>query len=593
MRRLELLPPAALESLASLIAAIDAAEIAAVPWQRQIHIHFLRNFAIEPLEPYIKYYLLREEIKPNISFGGYDSMEQEILDPDSLLNRNPPDIIVLSLLVECFDRNSTVRNWTADRALARLNYLVNSVIASTNAVILVNTMPPPVDIMLSGNLKEHRNSERERINDRLIGLAKEQPDRIVLSDWNHYLSMMPTADAVDPRFWKLSQAPFKRDFLKRYANDIAKLAYGVRTPTKKCLILDCDNTLWGGVVGEDGQDGIHLHSTEIPGRHFHLFQQSILNLHERGIMIALCSKNNEQDVWDVIESHPNCLLKKDHLVAWRINWENKATNIVSIVKELNIGLDSVVFIDDSPQECALVEELLPEVTTIQRPSDLTRIADVLTAGGLFDSSTSSNEDRFRTQMYRQEAKRKDERNKFDDITTYLKSLSTETTVARVRDEGLARIAQLTQRTNQFNLTTRRYSETEIREFVDNPDAAVFSMSVSDRYGDMGVTGVMIARRKGSTAVIDTFLLSCRVLGRQLEFAFIDQCMRQIESGWSVDSWEAEYSPTKKNDQVSDFWDRVGLERKKGGTGGTGTQFYSAEIFSRPEDYLNIMNVHVE
>jgi FkbH-like protein len=590
MRRLELLPDVALKSLASLIAAVDAAENIGIPWQKQVRIHFLRNFAIEPLEPYLKYYLMREEAKPLITFGGYDSMEQEILDPDSTLNRNSPDIIVLSLLIECFDRNSTVSDWTADRALVRLDDLINSVIANTNAIILANIMPPPVDIMLSGKLKEHKNSELERINDRLIQIAKEKPDRVVLSDWNHYLSTLPTADAVDSRFWRLSQAPFKRGFLNQYANDIAKLARGIRAPAKKCLVLDCDNTLWGGVVGEDGQDGILLHSTESPGRYFHLFQQSVLSLHERGVMIALCSKNNEQDVWDVIESHPNCLLKKDHLVAWRINWENKATNIVSIAEELNIGLDSMVFIDDSPQECALVQEILPEVMTIQRPDDLARMADVLTTGGLFDSPTSSNEDRFRTQMYQQEAKRKDERNKFDDLTAYLNSLSTETTIERVRDEGLARIAQLTQKTNQFNVTTRRYSETEIREFVDSPDTAVFSMSVADRYGDMGVTGVMIARRNGLKVVIDTFLLSCRVLGRQLEFAFIDQCMRQIEKMWRVESWEAEYSPTRKNSQVSDFWDRVGFERKKGVSE---TQYYSAEIFSRPAEYLNIMNVHVE
>ncbi|MDH5582883.1 MAG: hypothetical protein OEY82_03365, partial [Gammaproteobacteria bacterium] len=161
---------------------------------------------------------------------------------------------------------------------------------------------------------------------------------------------------------------------------------------------------------------------------------------------------------------------------------------------------------------------------------------------------------------------------------------------RVRDEGLVRVAQLTQKTNQFNLTTRRYSEAEIRKFVDSPDATVFSMSVADRYGDMGVTGVMIARRKGSSAVIDTFLLSCRVLGRQLEFAFIDQCMRQIENEWRIDSWETEYIPTRKNSQVSDFWDRVGFERKKVKSE---TQYYSAGKFSRPDEYLNIMNVHVE
>jgi FkbH-like protein len=590
MRRLDLLQHEAARQLASLVAAVEAAEAVDLPWQKRIRIHFLRNFTIEPQEPYLRLRLLRRDIQAQISYGGYDTMHQELLDPGSDLHRTRPDLVVVSLLPEILDRTSVTAGWRADQALARLDDLFTALIARTNALIVANTVLAPVDALLTGEQDTSRDAQLERLNDGLRVLAMQQPGRVVLTDWVERFSKIGSDEALDARFWKLSQAPFKRDFLNQYATDIAAAVQGLEAPAKKCLVLDCDNTLWGGVVGEDGLDGIRLDADDARGSPYYRLQQSVLVLQERGVMIALCSKNNEQDVWDVLDSHPGCLLRKSHLVAWRINWDNKADNIAAIAAELNIGLDSMVFVDDSPQECALVRELLPDVTSIQLPENLQESADFLITGGLFDGVAVTSEDRVRTQLYQQEAQRKQERGSASDLTAYLKSLEAEVRIARAGALELARVAQLTQKTNQFNLTTRRYSEAEIQKYATSSEAAVFSMSVADRYGDMGLTGVLIAGREGAKGVVDTLLLSCRVLGRQLEYAFVDQCLLSLEEDWRLEQWDAEYIATRKNAQVAEFWERVGFDLTQDHSG---HKSYTSRKFSRSREYLNIMTVHRE
>lgn len=590
MRRTQFLTDSALRNLASLVAAVDAAEAADIPWRGQISVHFLRNFTIEPVEPYLKFHLLREDIKAQISYGGYDTMSQEILDPVSSINQRRPDVIVLSLLLEYLDSGCTADRWTANQALARLDDLVALVLENTSSLIVGNTLLRPIDSLIAEAQDSDRVSEIQKLNDRMRKLEEQNPHRIRLSDWEQHIVDAGADDAIDRRFWRLSQSPFTSNVLNRIALDVTQYIRPLKDRSKKCLVLDCDNTLWGGVIGEDGTDGIALHPEEPPGSAFYKLQKSVLKLHEQGILIVLCSKNNEEDVWGVLAKHPHCLLKQAHLVAWRINWKNKAENIESLADELNIGLDSMVFVDDSPRECALVNEILPDVTVLQIPTDLEHHEGILTKDSWFNSLARSDEDRRRTQMYRDATLRQRGQNRFDSLTDYLKSLDTVLEIARPAEADLARVVQLTQRTNQFNLTTRRYSETEIRGFSTDENTALFSMKARDRYGDMGLTGVFIVKRKDLTGVIDSLLLSCRVLGRQLEFAFVDQCMKILEESWKLESWEANYVATNKNAQVVDFWDRIGLKLT---ADEAGTRQYSSAGMSRPSEYLSIMTIDVE
>jgi FkbH-like protein len=324
------------------------------------------------------------------------------------------------------------------------------------------------------------------------------------------------------------------------------------------LVLDCDNTLWGGIVGEAGIEGIKLDRNGYPGKAFYDFQTSVLHLAQRGVLIALCSKNNEADVFEVLDKHPWCRLKRSHLSGWRINWQDKAANIVEIAEELNLALDSFVLVDDNPVECDLVRKLLPQVTVLQVPEKLYRLPSLALEQGLFDTIRLTDEDRKRALLYQSESQRKTERGAFANVEDYLASLNTVACIHRARPAEIPRVAQLTQKTNQFNLTTRRYSERDVQAFVERQNAAVFTLSVQDRFGDLGLVGALILERSGAVVRIDTFLMSCRVLGRGLERAMVTHCLDVMKSIWEIDTWHAEYIPTRKNMQVVDFWSLSGF-----------------------------------
>ena len=537
-----LFPDEALSRIDTLVAAVDRAESAAIEYSDSIRIHFLRNFTVEPIEPYLKFHLMREAIEPIISYGGYDTVLQEALDPRSRLRDSSPEIVVLSLELTMLDQAFASADWSADQALDRLQEMFRGLEENTSALLVVNTM-------MSSSTSDDQIA---RINQWILQYVESNPGRFVLADWDRMLLQIGRDKAIDDRYWRLSMAPFKAPFLNLYAREILKIARALKGKAKKCLILDCDNTLWAGVIGEDGMDGIQL------GGAYQEFQRSILALHERGVIIALCSKNNEEDVWEVMESHPECLLNKSHLSAWRINWDNKASNIDALSRELNLSLDSFVYVDDSPRECQLIREALPEVSVLQVPESLDDYSSLLLKDGLFDTLSVSDEDKNRTELYRAETERSQDRKVHVDLDDYLASLEQTLQLWEATEDDLPRVAQLTQKTNQFNLTTRRYPEGQIAAFMRDDAVAVLLMSVSDRYGDLGTTGVLIVRRCDDIGLIDSLLLSCRVLGRQLEFAFVDRSLSLLENRWKLSSWEAEYRPTRKNVQVVDFWDRVGF-----------------------------------
>ena len=589
----QLLPNESLESLASLVATVDQAEVTPIEWRDHVTIYFLRNFTIEPIEPYLKFHLLREHIRPQISYGGYGTISQEIIEPTSILHSDEPDIIVLSLMLEILDSSYNKYGWQADNVLRQLEDMFDLLLGNTKAITIINTFIPSF-YALEGIIEATKENSIEgqvnKLNNYLRNLVTQHPHKFVLLDWERFMRIVGKDEALDLRFWRLSQAPFKKNFLNLYAREITKTIRALKGRAKKCLVLDCDNTLWGGVLGEDGIDGIALHPNEWPGAAYFEFQRVLLGLQERGVLLALCSKNNEGDVWDILDKHPHNLLRKSHLVSWRINWDNKAENIAAMADELNIGLDSMVFVEDSPRECALVKEMLPDVTVIQVPNELYDYPNLLLTDGLFDTLAVSDEDKNRLKMYQQEKLRKKKRRNFADITEYLESLRTSIRIATARESELQRVAQLTQKTNQFNLTTRRYSESEIRDQINLDDTSVYIMAVADRYGDMGLSGVLIAKRNGKIGIVDSLLLSCRVLGRQLEFAFVDQCMRILEEIWHIKCWQTEYKPTKKNKQVADFWDRFGFTMQKEVNG---NKVYTMKVGPRSCDYLKIMSVHLE
>ena len=486
-------------TLSDMLELINSAELSGDASGIPVAFNFLRNFTIEGIEPFIQYHCLLGGLKAKITFGNYDVVHQEVLDRSSHLYRSPPDIIASALYLDTYIPDGWRAGWSADEVIISLAGLFADIAQNTDALIVVNTFVPPFysdfGITTVKDLSSHHN-EVLRLNQLIREYVLSSPARFVLADWERFVRLVGANESMDYRFWYMSKAPFKKGFLDLYALELVKVARALKGKSKKCLILDCDNTLWGGVIGEEGLHGIKLDRHSYPGNIFYEFQKSIQRLHERGVLIAICSKNNDQDVWDVLEGHPDCLLKREHLSAWRVNWSDKASNIRSLAAELNLGLDSFVFVDDNPVECGLIREMLPEVTVLQVPEKLYTYPPLLNQDGLFDTLTLSSEDRQRSQMYRNEANRKCEQAKFETLDQYLASLSLSIAVHRVKDDEVARVAQLTQKTNQFNLTTRRYSEAKIAALNSNPDWAIIRLLVRDKFGDSGLTGVLTASREG-------------------------------------------------------------------------------------------------
>jgi FkbH-like protein len=324
--------------------------------------------------------------------------------------------------------------------------------------------------------------------------------------------------------------------------------------TKKCIVLDLDNTLWGGVVGEDGKDGIALSLTP-PGAHFLAFQQALRDLYDRGVLLAINSANNEDDALAVIRGHPNMILKENHFAARRINWIDKVQNMRELASELNIGLDSLVFLDDSPHQREAMRSFLPEVETPELPADPSLYTKFLHSLPYFASEATTDEDKMRGNLYVTERLRREAEKQFSDREGFLESLGTEMTVFEDDPTALARLSQLTEKTNQFNTVKRPLSADEIAAYMDGNEYAVFHARAMDRYGDHGVIAFALVRKGEGAWHIESLLGSCRVLGRGIEDAFLARVAeRAVESG--VERLSIDLVPTEKNEPARSFVERL-------------------------------------
>lgn len=326
--------------------------------------------------------------------------------------------------------------------------------------------------------------------------------------------------------------------------------------TCKAVVTDLDNTLWGGIVGEDGFNGLQL-GGEYPGAAYRELQRALLDLHHRGVLLAICSKNNPPEAMEVLEKHPGMLLRPQHFAAMRINWTDKVQNLREIAAELNIGVDALAFLDDNPAECQRVRLELPEVTVLELPSNPMLFAPLLRQHPALERLTLSAEDRNRSHYYSEQRQRAASQQTAGSVEEFLRSLDQHIEILPVNEATCARVAQLTQKTNQFNLTTRRYSEQEIGEFQCSGQSEIFSVRVTDRFGDNGIVGVMIARREGAACIIDTFLLSCRVIGRTVETAMLAFLLDRARIH-GVERLEGWFLPTRKNAPASDFYAKHGF-----------------------------------
>lgn len=374
---------------------------------------------------------------------------------------------------------------------------------------------------------------------------------INLSD---FTSRYTSNDLIDWKFYFISQMGLNPKLNKDFKNWWSRKLDSISLKRKKCLILDLDNTIWGGILGEEGVEGIKI-GGDYPGKAYLYWQEALLELSKSGVILVACSKNNEDDVLNVWARNPFILLKKENFAAYRINWKDKATNIKELAEELNLGLESFVFVDDNPTERELIRQMLPMVSVPEfpkHPYELMIFFKQL-VDDYFKIYSITNEDRMKTQQYKANAARIQAQNSFIDFKKFLESLDIQIIIDQANDYNISRIAQMTQKTNQFNLTTTRYTDADIRRFLDS-GWKIWCISVSDKFGDNGITGVIMVTPNG---YIDTLLLSCRILGKGIEYAFVKKVL-SILYQQGFDKITAKYKPTIKNSQVKNFWDLVGF-----------------------------------
>lgn len=548
-------------SIAELKEYINNKDVSKYPY---FNISILRNITIEGIVPFLDFFTLEMGYKSNVKFGDYDNVLQDaLIDNNNLLNQNTDCVMVFTRLETLSPK---IVNSFTQLDLEGINQekdLVKSFILSTlkgirnktNALISWHSFEIPINPAYGVIDHSNPNMQISVINELNVFLKTQLRDfkNCYFIDINISRTIVGYTNFYDNRYWHIGKSPFTLEGLKEIANENFKLFRALKGKNKKCLILDCDNTLWGGILGEDGVNGIKL-GPNYPGSAFMEFQQEILNLQQRGIIIGLCSKNNESDVWNVIENHPHMLLKKEHISIAMINWDDKATNIKKIANTLNIGLDSIVFVDDNEFEINLVKEILNVVETIHlQKGKSVEYKNLLASSGFFDTLSITSEDKIRGQLYKSEIDRKLFQNKFDgDLESYYKTLNMKTIIKKANKDEISRIAQLTQKTNQFNLTTKRYTESDIEQMISANNSEVVYSILEDRFGNMGIVGCCIINFFDDFSEIDTFLLSCRVIGRGLEKILLNTCINLTKQK-GISKIKGSYIESTKNIQVKDFY----------------------------------------
>jgi FkbH-like protein len=499
---------------------------------------------------------------------------QDALSPQSLINSAKPDAVLLAIDYRGLPLQSLLSNKhgaesAAAIALDYLDSVRNAIRTNCGAVCVLQTIAPPPE-RLFGSL--------DRVLTRTlysaIGFFNHGIAERVAASTDVLLDVASLAEIIglehwhSPTEWNLAKIPFANAFLPLYSDHVARLLAALRGKSRRVLVLDLDNTVWGGVIGDDGLEGIQCSQGDPTGEAHLSVQRLALELRDRGIAIAVSSKNNDDTARLPFRNHPEMLLREEHIAVFQANWNDKATNIQAIAKELSLGIDSIVFLDDNPVERNLVRRLLPEVAVPELPTDASLYARTLAAAGYFEAIAFSDEDTKRADFYQDNAKRVELQKQSNNIDDYLKSLNMEITFQPFDATGRARITQLINKSNQFNLTTRRYTEAEVASMEGDPNCFTLQVRLADAFGDNGMISVVICRTNPSkTWEIDTWLMSCRVLGRRVEQMVLKEITIHARE-YGIEKLVGIYRPTDRNRLVENHYSNLGFHLVQQSADGT-------------------------
>ena len=495
----------------------------------------------------------------------FGQMLQSSLDPKSALYRHKLDAVLLAIDFRGLPLNavlgdSEIAETACANALAQIDAIREAVHTNAKVPCILQTLARPVE-MIFGNLDLGLpGTERQLIDAFNRGLAQSTAGtQDILLDLAGLAETAGLAAWHDPGLWNLGKIPFANEMLPLYSDVVCRLIAALRGKSRRCLVLDLDNTLWGGIIGDDGLEGIALAQGDAVGEAYLSVQRTALTLRGRGIVLAVSSKNQDSTARLPFQQHAEMLLKESHIAVFQANWNDKATNIKAIAQELSLGLESMVFLDDNPAERGLVREMLPEVAIPELPDDPALYARTLLASGYFEAIAFSAEDRQRAEFYQDNARRLTLQHQAGDINSYLRSLEMVITFAPFDAVGRTRIAQLISKSNQFNLTTRRYSELEVGALESDAEFWTLQVRLRDTFGDNGMICAVICKRIANTWEIDTWLMSCRVLGRGVEQSVLNEIASHAREE-NVAALIGRYLPTARNEMVKDHFQKLGFEQ---------------------------------
>jgi FkbH-like protein len=536
----------------------------------------LRSFTVEPLVPLFRAAAFAAGIDLAVHVTEFNAYTQELVDGASSLYEFVPHTVILAvqtrdvapeLWKDFASLDQVRRNAAVERVTGQFGGWIRALRSRSHADLVIHSLEVPLCAGLGvfdSQTEDGQTGAIQEINRNLRRLAGENQGVYVL-DYDQLVARYGREQWGDERKWLSVRLPLAAPSMMRLTREWMRFLHPLTGKVAKCVAVDLDNTLWGGVIGEDGLAGIQV-GGEYPGAAYRELQQALLDFSRRGILLAVCSKNNTEEAIAALESHPGMLLRQRDFAAMRINWKDKARNLREIAAELNIGIDVIAFLDDNPVERDYVRQEAPEVMVLELPGDAMRYAQAVRDAPIFERLTLSEEDRQRNQYYAAGRERARLEQAVSSPEEFFRSLEQEAEIQEANELTVARVAQLTQKTNQFNLTTRRYTEQQIAEMMRCPGWRVLSLKVRDRYADNGLVGVAILREGEGLWEIDTLLLSCRVIGRTVETAFVAQVAVQARdrgAAW-LEGW---FLPTKKNTPARDFYPRHGFalaEERDGG-----------------------------
>jgi FkbH-like protein len=538
---------------------------------KKIRMGILSSFSINGLEETMRVKSAEKNIDCSTYVGGYNQYNQDILNPESGLHKFSPELTFLfidtrqilgDLFYFPYSVTASERKIFVEKKFNEIKNLIDTFTSEIKSKLVVSNFAIPVysPYGIFETKSEYGFHQMiEDLNRKLIDTFANSSS-VYIFDFNGFVSRYGEDNIFDYKQFFFGDMKISLDYIPLIANELMGYVIGVLGLSKKCIVLDLDNTLWGGIIGEDGLNGIKL-GPEPPGNSYLEFQQILLSLYQRGIILAINSKNNYDDAIKVIKEHPYMILREEHFASMRINWNDKVSNIKEIANELNINVDSMVFFDDDQVNREFMKTSLPQVLTVDLPKDSSLYVQTIKKMNDFDVLNITNEDARRGKMYVEQRKRNDLEQITPDLESFLKNLELKIRIKIADEFSIPRISQLSLKTNQFNLTTKRYQESDIKKFSEDDDYIVGSAQVEDKFGDNGVTGVFIINTKNSKEwLVDTFLLSCRVMGREVEKAMLGYILNKAKEN-EVEIVKAQFIPTQKNKPIETFLPNCGFQKE--------------------------------